>query len=70
MDHNEQSKELLQPILDLMSGTDGGAGFAKLRHEFLPEMLAKAEANDPLPAEFILMVTRFSRLCKLMMEKS
>lgn len=65
----EQSKELLQPILDLMGGADGGVGFAKLRHDFLPEMLARSEAGESLPAEFVLMVTRFSTLCKTLMGK-
>ncbi len=69
MNHAEQSRELLQPILDLMGGADGGVGFSKLRHDFLPEMLARTEAGEQLPAELVLMVTRFSVLCKTMMAK-
>lgn len=64
----EQAQALLQPILDLMGGADGGAGFARLRHSFLPEMLEKSAAGGKLEAELVLMVTRMSVLCKTMME--
>jgi hypothetical protein len=69
MDFNEQSKALLDPIMDLMVGADGGVGFVKLRHEFLPEMLEKSAAGGKLEAELVLMVTRMSILCKTLMEK-
>jgi hypothetical protein len=69
MNPSEQSKELLQPILDLMGGADGGVGFAKLRHDFLPDMLAKSAAGSPLEAEMVLVITRFSVLCKTLMAK-
>ncbi len=69
MNHDDQSRELLQPILDLMSGLDGGVGFTNLRHGFLPEMLARSAAGEEMPAEIVLMVTQFSVLCKTMMGK-
>lgn len=64
-DMNEQSRELLQPIVDLFSAADGGPAFSRLRHSFLPDMLEKR--GDPNVDEFLLMVERMSRLCKLMM---
>lgn len=69
MDFNAQSKALLDPIMDLMAGADGGVGFAKLRHNFLPEMLEKSAGGGQLEAELVLMVTRMSVLCKTLMEK-
>lgn len=69
MDFNQQAKELLDPIMDLMSGADGGVGFAKLRHDFLPAMLEKSATGGALEAELVLVVTRMSVLCKTLMEK-
>lgn len=69
MDFNQQAKELLDPIMDLMSGADGGVGFAKLRHDFLPDMLEKSANGGALEAELVLVVTRMSVLCKTLMEK-
>lgn len=63
-----EAGELLQPILDVFSGVDGGVAFARLRHSFLPDMLA-AQAEDPTAVEFVLMVRRFSKLCLIMQEK-
>ena len=68
--HIEQSKILLDPILDLAGGTDGGIAFAKLSFQFLPEMLSRAEQGEPMAEEFVLMITRFSTLCKTLMEQS
>lgn len=67
--YQELSQALLQPIMDLMTGADGGVGFSKLRHSFLPEMLQKSAEGGELEAEFILMMTRMSMLCKTLMEK-
>ena len=62
---HEESGQLLQPMVDLFGGADGGPAFARLRHSFLPDMLAKR--GDPTVDEFLLTVERMSRLCKLMM---
>ncbi len=69
MNPSEQAKELLQPILDLMGGADGGVGFTKLRHGFLPDLICKAAAGQPLEAELLLAITRVSKLCNFLMEK-
>lgn len=37
---NKSPEEILQPILDLMSGVDGGIGYIRLRDYFLPELMA------------------------------
>ena len=68
-EHEARARELMQPIVDVMTGADGGVAFSRLYHGFLPDILEKADAGDPLATEFILMVTRFSTLCKTMMEK-
>lgn len=69
MDTQEQSQALLQPIMDLMTGADGGVGFSRLCHSFLPEMLEKTAAGGKLEAELVMMVTRMSVLCQTMLEK-
>jgi hypothetical protein len=68
MDTEDQAKQLLDPILSLFAGEDGGVSFAKLRHDFLPDMLSK-EGTSPEVDEFLLMVRRFSRLCTLLQGK-
>lgn len=70
MSHADRAGELLQPILEVMGGTDGGVAFARLRHSFLPSMLEAAEKGAPLTVEFVTMVTQFSKLCSTMLEKS
>ena len=69
MTSQEQSKKLLDPILDVIGGADGGVAFARLQHNFLPEMIERYEALDPEAREFMLMVTRFSKMCELMLER-
>lgn len=65
MDTQDQSRKLLDPILSLFGGEDGGVAFAKLRHDFLPDMLAR-EGTDPTVDEFLMMVRRFSKLCEML----
>lgn len=68
---NQESKDragkLLDPILSVFGGEDGGVAFAKLRHQFLPEILDKAGTSVTVD-EFILMVHRFSGLCEQMLK--
>ena len=62
----EKAKKLLDPILSVFAGEDGGIAFAKMRHTVLPEILEK-EGNQKAD-DFILMVTQFSRFCEMMLE--
>lgn len=65
----QQVDDLLQPILDLATGADGGPAFARLRFNFLPEMIARHEAGDKLATELVLHVSSFSRLCSILLKE-
>ncbi len=67
-DPHQEAGDLLQPILDVFGGADGGPAFARLRHSFLPDML-KTQDDNVTAAEFILMVRRFSKLCQIMLQQ-
>ncbi len=45
---DKEAKELLDPILNLFGGTDGGVGFALLRHQFLPLVLESGQYPDTI----------------------
>lgn len=63
----KSAEELLDPILDVFGGGDGGVGFAKLRHGFLPSLINKADRTN-LEESVLTMVTQFSRLCEEMLK--
>jgi hypothetical protein len=67
MNKQNEAKRLLDPILDVFGGTDGGAAFSKLRDEFLPDALSKAGDSNTTD-QFLKMVSQFSRLCELMLK--
>ena len=64
----EEAKKLLDPILDVFGGADGGMAFAKLRHQFLPEALDMAVKTNTTD-QFLKMVSQFSSLCELMLKR-
>lgn len=59
------AKELLQPILDVFGGADGGTAFCKMRHEVVPTALASPEVY----AKALLSIRSFSALCSLLLEE-
>lgn len=68
MNIDEQAKSVLDPILDVMSGADGGVAFAKLRHSFIPQILESACADQN--AEDILRAFKVvARACEIMQGK-
>ena len=68
MDNKQQSKELIDPILDLMTGADGGVAFARLHHSTLPYFIAQAEKGDPQAIEMIKCFTKVSKLCRILID--
>jgi hypothetical protein len=67
----EEAQRLLQPMLDLFGGADGGVAFAKLRHGFLPDIIrVHTEKSTQTSEDFLRMVEQFSRLCQLMLDQS
>ena len=62
-----ESKAILQPILDVFSGSDGGASFTKLRHTLLPSIL---EENSAASMEVVAKIKAFSNLCSYLLNGS
>jgi hypothetical protein len=46
---DQKAQELLQPILDVFTGTDGGVAFSILRHSALP-LAIKVNASSVVDA--------------------
>ena len=63
-----EAKKILDPILDVFGGADGGIALSKLRHSMLPSMLEKFE-DDKAAAEFVRAVEKFSFLCDVLLKK-
>lgn len=61
---NEEVRLDLNPILDLFGGADGGVGFTKLRHKFLPDIY---QLDSEQARHMKRVVKQFSNLCKTMM---
>ena len=63
-EHEDKARELLDPILDVFGGSDGGVSFTRLRHRFVPSLLA--DPNRSVVAdELVAVIERFSRLCQM-----
>lgn len=62
------AKQIVDPILSVFGGEDGGIAFARLSKSFLPEMIERAENGDAKAAELLRMATQFSKLCTLMLK--
>jgi hypothetical protein len=61
-EQEQEIHDLLDPILDLFGGADGGVAFARLKHALLPEMWELASTNQKA-VEFQTMVRQFSKTC-------
>ena len=62
------ANQIVDPILSVFGGEDGGVAFARLSKSFLPEMIVRAHNGDAKAAELVRMATQFSRLCSLMLK--
>ena len=60
-------QEIIDPIMDVFSGSDGGIAFAKLYHAYLPQWLEE-ESTNPQAKMVLDDLRRLSKLCKLMMK--
>ena len=65
-DSEEKTRLLIQPMLDLFSGADGGVGFVKMR-TFIEMIMAKKDPSD-LELQFVDNVTKMSNFCKMLMK--
>lgn len=62
--HRAAAKRLLDPILDVMGGADGGIAFSKLRHMILPAALAQMPDHESIRAIEIVSI-----LCQRLLNK-
>jgi hypothetical protein len=62
-DIDKEIQEDVKPLLDMFGGADGGGGFAKFRHSFLPDVY---KLNTPEAIEFKRWMKRFAALAELM----
>jgi hypothetical protein len=68
MGNEERAMELLRPIMDVMSGSDGGVAFARLRFIFIPDILTSSDKGDPLSADFIRSLENVSKICAALLD--
>ncbi len=69
MNYHERAKVLLDPILDVIGGSDGGVAFTKLRHQFIPDILRMSnETHSQAATDMVTSIERFSKLCNIMLE--
>lgn len=63
----QKAKEVLNPILDVFGGADGGVAFATLVHSILPNLYNEQNnpQRNPQIDDLLESVERFSRLCEL-----
>lgn len=66
-DNNTEAHDLLQPLVDLFSGADGGLAFTRMRHEFVPHVLERAAAGDEGAIKMLQYITIMSRLATTML---
>lgn len=65
----KNAKDILNPILNLMGGTDGGVGFAELQHAHLPEFIKLAEAGNAQAIEAVKAFELVSKFCTYLLKK-
>lgn len=68
MTPNEKAVAVLDPILDVFGGADGGIAFAALRHRLMPRLYLETTSPREEDVRLIALVEQFSRLCKLALE--
>ena len=62
---DKQIREDIQPLVDMFTGADGGTGFTRFRHQFLPDIY-KMDSEES--RQFKLMLKRMSSLAVMMMK--
>ena len=68
MDTDQQVKSIFNPIMDVMSGADGGVAFAQLCHSFMPMVVENATIDKN--AEDILKAFKVvARACEIVQGK-
>ena len=66
---DKQVMEIVQPMLDMFSGTDGGIGFVKFRHHLMPLLVERVYSNTCTYQERDLLtkIIAVSNLCNRIM---
>jgi hypothetical protein len=63
MDTDDQIKAILNPIMDVMAGADGGVAFAKLRHSFMRQVM---ESDGENAQDILKSFKVVARACQIM----
>lgn len=66
---DEQIQQMLQPIMDLFTGTDGGIAYVKLRHSLLPHVWSEVSRPNMTSIEFLEAWDKVSETCKILLER-
>jgi hypothetical protein len=68
LDTEEEIQAILQPMLDVFTGDDGGAGFLRFKHAIIPQLneLAKSSSSGSVRGHKMLdAIAEVSRLCSI-----
>lgn len=62
------SKEIIDPILDVMGGVDGGVAFAQLHHSLMPELIKAAAEGNEKAISIVKAFELVGQVCKLLLK--
>jgi hypothetical protein len=65
--HDQEVRKLIEPILNVFGGADGGVAFSRLRFEILPQLL-KIQDTDQRAADAYHAFEVVSRSCQVMLD--
>ena len=68
--YEKEAIVLLNPIMDLFSGADGGVAYSRMRHGFVPKMIEKLSDGYCTDAEYAAIdaLTKTSKLCQAILD--
>lgn len=67
-DTEDEIRAVLQPMLDVFTGTDGGGGFIRFQHGIIPQLNELAKSNTAGSArghKMLDAIAEVSRLCTI-----
>lgn len=65
----KNAKDILIPILDVMTGSDGGVAYAKLQHGYLTDFIKLAESGNIQAIEAVKAFETVSKFCTHLLKK-
>jgi hypothetical protein len=61
-------KEIIQPLLDVIGGVDGGVAFTRLQFSLMPHIIARANIGDAKGVEALEAFEVVSNLCSALLK--